>query len=701
MFAEHVRSPAPLRIWLCVALLVCCPAAARAQSGGRIAGVVRDAAKAPVANAEVTAINQVTTKRRRTRTDADGRFSFKVPAGAYRILVESDAGPRFDRENVIVAGGGEESVEVELKKKAEPAPAAPDPTAGEEALGYVGSPSVEAEPTGRPDIREQPDRWRITFPEYERYGDSTRGRDIPSRKGQWYNPYDQSLLKGDYPIFGNKVFMILTGTSTTTVQQLRNPIPSNVSSARPGSAEFFGKPEIFAAAQVLQFSFEMFHGDTTFRPRNWAIKISPTISLPNYVRARERGIINIDPRRGTTRTDTHFSLEDAFAEVKFEDTNANFDFISLRAGIQPFVSDFRGFLYVDSNLGARVFGGFDNNRYQFNLAYFAQLEKDTNSGLNRFDRRRQNVYIANIYRQDFIERGFTGQFLVAYNDDRRGVEFDRNGFLVRPTAVGDVRPHAIKVGYLGLNTDGHIKRINLTGSYFLALGRDERNPIAGRPVHIRAQMGAAEASIDYDYLRPKLSVFYASGDSNPTDGLATGFDAILDDPNFAGGQFSFWNRNGIPLTQTGAGLVQPLSVLPSLRSSKIQGQANFVNPGIFIYNAGLDVEVTQKIKTVFNVNYLRFHRTESLEYLLFQPRIRKEIGYDLSMGVVYRPLLINNIQFTFGAATLLTGRGFRDIFTDANRNCPPEVRDFCTPDDTIINPRKPLYSLFGQLKLIF
>jgi hypothetical protein len=158
-------------------------------------------------------------------------------------------------------------------------------------------------------------------------------------------------------------------------------------------------------------------------------------------------------------------------------------------------------------------------------------------------------------------------------------------------------------------------------------------------------------------------------------------------------------RNGIRLTQTGVGLVQPNSLLPSLRSSKIQGQANFVNPGIFIYNTGVDVELTQRVKAVVNVNYLRFHRTEPLELLLFQNRIRHDIGLDYSLGVAYRPFLINNFTLTFGAAALQTGRGFRDIFTDASRNCPPGVGDFCQPD--VISPNKALYQLFGQMKLVF
>ncbi|MCA1631131.1 MAG: carboxypeptidase-like regulatory domain-containing protein [Acidobacteria bacterium] len=675
---------------------------ARAQQKGRIDGVVRDAAKAPVAGARVTAINQVTTRRETARTTGDGRFGFKLPAGAYRILVEAAGAQGFDRENVFVEPGKETAIEVELKAAddTEAVARVVDPTAGERPTGAAGGASVKSQPSTDPRVREARDRWRVTFPEYDRYGDAGgRGRDVPFKRGRWYDPYNQNRLKGDYPVIGNKIFLILSAADTLSVEQRRTPLPSNVNSARPGSAEFFGKPEVLAATHTLQFSVELFHGDTTFRPRTWALKLSPTLSLPNYVRAREVGVVHIDPRRATTRTDAHFSFEEAFAEVKLADVNANFDFVSVRAGIQPFVSDFRGFLYTDNNLGARLFGGFANNRYNFNLAYFAQLEKDTNSGLNRFDRRRQNVYLFNLYRQDFIRHGFTGQLTFAFNDDRRSVEYDRNGFLVRPALVGDARPHAVKVGYLGLNTDGHLGRLNLTSSYYFALGQDERNPIAGRYQRVRAHMLAAEGSVDRDFLRLRASAFFASGDRDPTDGVATGFDAILDDPNFVGGQFSFWNRVGIPLVSTAVGLVQPNSVLPSLRSSKTQGQANFVNPGILIANGGIDAEVTQRIKAIFNANYLRFHRTESLEYLLHQNQIRKEIGWDLSLGVVYRPLLINNVQFAFGASTLKPGRGFRDIYTDSTRNCP--LPDFCSSDGVVIDPSKPLYSVFAQAKFIF
>ncbi len=699
-----------IRAMAALAFLVAVTVCAFGQNRGSITGIVGGT----TAGVNVMAVNQVTTRITRARVGADGHYVLKLSPGAYRLSVEGPFVAKFDKsknygehallredslENVIVSQGKETKIDFTVEKREEkPAVNIPE----RKPLGAAGRSTVKSEPQTEPDRRTVRDRWRIGFPEYDRYGDKgARGRDIPFKKGRWYDPYNQSKLKGDYPIFGNKVFMILSAVSSTGIELRRTPTPSGVSSARPGSAEFFGQPGALAMNQTLQFTFEMFHGDSTYKPRDWAIKISPTFSLPNYLNARENGVVNIDVRRGTNRTDRQFSLEEAFAEVKFEDVNANFDFISARVGIQPFVSDFRGFIFSDNNLGARIFGSFDNNRYQYNLAYFAQLEKDTNSGLNRFDRRRQNVYVANIFRQDFVRKGYTIQASALYNDDRATRKFGRNGFLVRPALIGDVRPHAIKVGYVGINGDGHLGRLNLTNAYYYVFGHDDRNPIAGRPVHVSSQMAAVEASIDKDYFRFRGSVFWAQGDRNPTDGKANGFDAIFDDPNFVGGQFSFWNRNGIRLTQTGVDLVQPNSVLPTLRSSKIEGQANFINPGIFIYNAGVDVEITQRLKAIFNVNYLRFHRTESLEYVLFQNHIRHEIGWDYSLGVAYRPFLINNVTMTFGAATLKPGRGFRDIYTNAASDCPANLRDFCTPDNVIINPSKPLFNLFAQVKFVF
>ena len=697
-----------LALWFVISILLMASVIAAQSSGGRLIGKVSDKDGKPVAGVIVTATNQISTARYSQRSKPDGSFSIRLNGAAYRISVNPPYEARFDRGKLGDYGAFAGVICDETKKKCSVLENVvidgkdvklgfvvvdPSKEAGDEKPGETEKAKMD-----QPDRREVRDRWRIGFPEYDRYGDKgARGRDIPFKKSRWYNPYDQNILKGDFPVIGNKYFMILSGVSTTGVELRRTPSGNNVSSAEPNSNNFFGRPESFSVNETIQLSFEFFKGDTVFKPRSWVIKISPTFSLPNYFNARENGIVNVDVRRGTSRTDYHVSLEEAFADVKLFDTNDNFDAVTVRAGIQPFNADFRGFLYSDNNLGGRVFGAFSNNKTQFNLAYFNQLEKDTNSGLNSFHLRRQSVYIANLFRQDFLAKGYTIQAIGAYNDDRGRIHYDNNGFLVRPALIGSARQHNVQAGYVGFNGDGHIGFLNLSNSYYYAFGKDSFNPIAGKKTDISAHMAAVEASIDKNWLRYRGSVFFSSGDDNPTDNKATGFDAIFDDPNFVGGQFSYWNRQGIRLVSTEVGLVQGNSLIPSLRSSKSEGQANFVNPGVIIFNAGVDAEVTQTVKAIFNANYLRFHKTQPLEYILFQPNVRREIGYDLSLGVVYRPLLINNLTFTFGGSLFLAGKGFKDIFTNQAANCP--IPNFCTGD--VVNPSKPQYSLFSQMKLVF
>ncbi len=491
-----------------------------------------------------------------------------------------------------------------------------------------------------------PDRWRIG---YER---------------NIFNPYKQNVLKGDYPILGDHIFFIFTGISDTLAEFRQLPVPSGVSSARSGSSKFFGRDNQFFFRQNLFFRFELLEGDTAFKPPDWALVATAAVNVPTYLDVQERGVVNIDVRKGTDRTTYDFAMQELFFAYHLRDISDRYDFISTKVGIQPFNSDFRGFIFLNSNLGARVFGNWDSNRWQYNVTFFEMLEKDTNSEFNKFELRDQEIVIANLYREDFIFLGYTTQFSFHYNHDDGGIRFDQNDFLVRPDPVGDAKSHTLDVFYLGWTSNGHIGRINVSHAIYLAFGKDDSNPLAGREVDIFGQMAALELSIDYDWLRPKFSFFYSSGDSDPTNGTASGFDTIFDKPNFVGGGFSFWNRQGIRLL--GVGLVQRESLIPNLRSSKIQGQSNFVNPGIYIFNVGLDIEVTPKLKTFLNANYLSFVHTEPLELFLQQPDISRSIGFDLSLGVFYRPLNTNNIIVTAGVGTLLPGDGFEEILTSSS-----------------------------------
>ncbi len=498
------------------------------------------------------------------------------------------------------------------------------------------------------------DRWRIGY-----------GRNL-------LDPYSQNLLKGDYPILGQNVFFNFTAISDSLFEARKLPTPQGVSRERAGSAEFFGEGRQLFFNQNVVFSFEFFKGSTAFRPRDWAIRVTPVVNV-NLLDVQERNAVRLDVRGGTTRADHQIAFQEAFVEKRLFDISRNFDFVSVRAGIQGFTSDFRGFIFSDNEPGIRFFGNFDNNRYQWNVAYFNFLEKDTNSGLNSFQTRHRQVVIANLYRQDFIWQGYTAQ--VSFHHDRdnagsgdsNGQQYDNNGFLVRPANIGDVRPHDVRSYYLGWAGDGHIGRFNLSHAFYQVLGNVSHDTIAGREVTINAQMAAAEVSYDIDWLRPKVSVFYGSGDKNPTDRTARGFDSILDNVNFAGSGFSFFNRQGIALTQTGILLNNRFSLLNDFRSSKTQGQAQFVNPGIIVANVGLDAELTPKLKGILNFNYLWFAETEPLQYVLHQPQVRRAIGADYSVGLIYRPLLNQNIVLTGGFAYFTPGGGFKDIQQGGDR----------------------------------
>jgi hypothetical protein len=506
------------------------------------------------------------------------------------------------------------------------------------------------------------DRWRIGMPPWDRYGKGRRHLDdYPYDVGHWWDPFSQNVLKGDYPIIGQHTFLEITGVSAALFENRYIPTPTTPfeSTANPGQKEFFGKPNQFVYNHLFEVTFDLFHGDAAFKPVDWRVRITPATNI-NYLAVEEQAIVNPDVRKGTTRARTFTTLQEWFVEKKIADLSPHYDFVSVRAGSQPFVSDFRGFIFADVNRAVRIFGNLESNRDQFNVVYFIQAEKDTNSGLNTFNDRTQQVLIANFYRQDFIWPGYTLQGSIHYNHDRPSFQFDRNNFLVRPDPVGVFKPHGLDVVYFGLTGDGHINRFNINHAFYWALGRDSFNPLAGAPQDISAQMGALELSYDRDWARFRASVFWSSGDGNPNNRHATGFDSILDNPNFAGGQFSFWQRQFIPLF--GVGLTNRLSLIPDLRSSKIQGQANFVNPGLQLFNLGVDFDLTPKLKMINNYNLLWFDKTASLETFVFQGNIDRFIGADLSMGFEYRPLLSNNIIVTTGVSTLVPSESFRALY---------------------------------------
>lgn len=525
-----------------------------------------------------------------------------------------------------------------------------------------------------------PDRWRDTsFAPWRRYtsGDTNESPFAHPAPETWHW-YRQSLIKGDLPIHGQDWFLALTASSESLYEDRSLPLPSGVSASSPGQFDFLGSYGTSAFVQNLALDAVLLQGETVYRPPHQTLKLR-LVGNYNRVTVDAPGLLNPDPGSPsggndapTRRNDAFLAVQESFYEYHLADLTPTFDFVAVKAGLQSFNSDFRGFIFNETQLGLRLLGNADNNLYQYNLAVFDLREKDTNSELNTLDSRGQYVVVANVYRQDFLVKGYTAQLSLHGNFDQSGVHYDTNGAIVRPAPLGTVADHDVSVGYIGLAGDGHFGRFNVNHALYHAFGRDELNGLAGRETTVSASLAALELSYDQNWIRFKASALFATGDSDPTDGRATGFDSIVDNTNFVGGPFSYYVRQGFNLAGTAVSTKQRFSVLPNLRTSKTQGQANFVNPGVFILGLGTDIELTPRLRAFANANHISFTQTEPLQTALFTNTIAPDLGWDLSLGLQWRPLLTDNIIVSAGYAVLLPGQGFNDIY----RNTVPTVPGF-------------------------
>jgi hypothetical protein len=539
----------------------------------------------------------------------------------------------------------------------------------QENPGAVRAPPPQAFPTDQVPI---PDRWRLIDNVTDIAGN-------PVIRHSILDPYNQNTYKGDRPINRDKVpwlpikeddwFFVVNAISDSVYEPRTFPIPVGVQTTEdPDRLDVFGNDFSTVLSQTFIVGAALLKGSTAYKPPSVEYRVTLAYNV-NYVDVPEKRVLFVQPLRDSERLDHFLGVQEAFVDYHFTQFDRDrFDFISIRAGIQPFQADFRGFLFQDQQLGIRLFGNRDNNRFQFNLAGFWRLEKDTNSGLNSVVKspRDDFVFIANVYRQDFLIPALTSQLTFAYNRNREAddVEIDENGFPVRPALLGDLRGREYDVFYLGYNVDGRIGRVNITGSAYWALGEDRNNFFTSEPADINAQFGAVELSYDRDWARFRLSGLYQSGDSDPYDDTETGFDAIFENPMFAGADTSYWVRQTIPFA--GGGRVISVNgrngILNTLRSSKEQGQSNFNNPGLILLGVGADFDLTPEVRVSANANHLWFEDTATLENLRIEGSIPEEIGYDVSASAIWRPKANQNIVFRLSAATLFSGAGFRNLF---------------------------------------
>lgn len=496
-----------------------------------------------------------------------------------------------------------------------------------------------------------PDRWRIL---------QSLG---PLNK--WYDPYNQNTLKADFPVKDDWFFNV-TAISDTFSETRSVPTPVGLqSTAAPGSNDVFGGYDQSALIQNIALEFVYYQGDTIFKPVDWEFRFTPVFNI-NYTRLDEILGVNADPGEGKTRKKTDLGIQSAFVDKHLRNVSDNYDFDSVRVGIQPFSSDFRGFLFQDAPFGVRLFGNRSNNKIQYNVAWFRRLEKDVNSGLNDVSAglRDDDLFLANIYFQDLPKLGFTTEVLLAYNRNReKKTVFDDNNFIARPASIGLERPRTYDVYYVGLGGDGHFGRLNLTSMLYWVTGKEDGGVFTDADSDVNGLFFAAEPSIDFDWARLKFSMVYASGDSDPYDDKSEAFDAIFENPIFAGADTSYWIRQAVPLIGGGrVALSSRNGMLNSMRSSKELGQSNFTNPGLVLLGTGLDLDLLPQLRLSLNANYLAFANTEVLEIARATREIDKQIGIDVSAALIWRPLMTQNAVARLSFAKLFAGDGFEDLY---------------------------------------
>ena len=473
-----------------------------------------------------------------------------------------------------------------------------------------------AQRPGPSGIVAEPDRWQVLEP----------GGLSVKRRNPLYDPYNPNVLKGDYPLFGDKTFFAFTATLDSIADFKRNL--DFYQTGRIRNIPFHEHNTIGQLTGVT--AFEIFHGDTVFAPKDWAVRLTP------IVRWRCGDLNAVDHACGED-----IRMLEAFGEAKLFEVGQTFDATSGRLGLQFFNSDFFGFIYNDVQPGVRVFGELARNRYKFNLAAFDRLNKEKLSGLNEFKRREHQVGIANVQWDDFIFPGFNVLPSFHYNHD-------------------DILDGTLRAYYAGFTTNGHIGPVNVNSAMYYVFGDTAKNTPNKKTETISAGTAFGQLTYPTKYYAPRLAVGYGTGDRDPNDGKATGFDSIFDNVAFGGGQFSYLFGEKIQFGATT--VLRGNSIYPSLRGANATSQ--FVNPGVLAINPGIDVAVTPK--TIFELNYnaVWFDHPSSLERLTRKKHVSTFVGHEANAGFTYRPFLNEQVIVFAGGAVLFPGQGVQDVFGD-------------------------------------
>ena len=552
-----------------------------------------------------------------------------LACGAIRGAHAENTAPNSSNNPPCVNIAGSSESEVLRRRPGAPtSPAAPPVACDSDRL-----PRVSGEEMPAPNA--VPDRWRLV--------------DELGYRVDWLDSYQgNNPLKGDWPVLGGDKFFSLNAVSGTLIEERR------IASSAPGVPDARGprsatQGELFFN-QSLSLDAVLYQGDTVFRPPDWQSRFTAVLSKSG-VRAG-----------GSTDNANTAAVQALWFEKHLRDVSAHDDFDSARVGIQPLTSDFRGFLLSDQPLAARLFGTRDNNIFQYNLALFRSLRKNSVS-LNDLgaDLPHNDVLLANLYWQDFPRKGITSAFVAAYNRNREPSLQE----LLDPTGTANAAAvrsrHDYDVAYLGYGIDGHYGWLNATAMTYGLLGRERQGTFTGLSERVQAWFAATELSVDSDFRRWRLSLLHASGDANPHDQRATGFDGLTANPVFAGTDSSFFIHQQLALAGGAFNLKARNALLPTLNPTGSGGQDNYTNPGLDLVGVGLDLDFAPKWRISFDANQLWFDQPAVLADLMLRP-VPRDFGTELALNAFWRPFSNQNVILRMSNAVLMRGPGYKALY---------------------------------------
>ena len=283
---------------------------------------------------------------RRAVSDADGAYVFGgLQPGTYRIRIE-EPGPGvrpFATSDLPLAPGEQRQFDIRLQpvppppplRQAAPTPQRPAPTAPRVTGVDTAAPQRRGDAPPVPevtapggDFEAVPNRWNFRCPTYERY--------VPPQRMPWvvggpFDPYNQNPAKGDPDRRQHSLFANVNLQLNSAVN------PRQVGAGRIDHD----------AAGVQQQQLRRGRRDLPRRHR------VPTEELggPRHDRRQRERACNVE---STSQSGSTYGVEEAFAEKRLAVIGPSFDFVSIRGGMQNFNSDFRGYLFVDNQLGVRA-----------------------------------------------------------------------------------------------------------------------------------------------------------------------------------------------------------------------------------------------------------------------------------------------------------------------------------------------------------